>query len=206
MAIVALGISNHLANDTLMEMFEERKRVFVDVLKWDIPVLAGRFEVDQFDTAHAVYIIILDEAGRHCGSARLLPTYRPHILDSIFPELNGDEVDLEQSTMEITRFCLSRRLSAGERRVTRNMLVSSFAEYALLNGVKSYVGVAETTWFQQIISFGWDCMPLSLPRRYGKQTLVSFKIHIETDTIEKLRSSGIYTKTKLSLLPSRDAA
>jgi len=33
----------------LRAMFSERKRVFVDLLGWDIPVLDGRFEIDQFE-------------------------------------------------------------------------------------------------------------------------------------------------------------
>ena len=44
----------------LRAMFAARKRVFVDLLKWDVPVLAGRFEIDQFDDEHARYIILLD--------------------------------------------------------------------------------------------------------------------------------------------------
>lgn len=64
----------------LRAMFEARKRVFVDLLKWQVPVLAGRFEIDQFDTASAEYLILTDEAGAHRASARLLRTEGSHIL------------------------------------------------------------------------------------------------------------------------------
>ena len=37
----------------LRTMFEARKRVFVDLLKWDVPVLEGAYEIDQFDTREA---------------------------------------------------------------------------------------------------------------------------------------------------------
>jgi len=40
-------------NDVLRAMFAARKEVFVDLLKWDLPVLDGRFEIDQFDTPAA---------------------------------------------------------------------------------------------------------------------------------------------------------
>lgn len=205
MVIVGNGTSHAIADGTLRTMFEERKRVFVDLLKWDIPVLADRYEVDQFDTPHAVYILVTDDMRRHCGSARLLPTNRPHILDTIFPEL-CDEVTVGSTIMEITRFCLSRHLSACERRLTRNRLVSAFAEYALLHGITTYIGVAEMRWFQQILAFGWECLPLSPPKRSGSTTLVSFKINITTQTIDQLRASGIYTPVKLNHLPIQDAA
>src|SRR3546814_5070352 len=62
-----------LAEDAVLAaMFEARKRVFVDLLGWDVPVLAGRFEVDQFDDVHARYLVLTDRQGSHLGSARLL--------------------------------------------------------------------------------------------------------------------------------------
>ena len=64
------GPSRDLA---LRAMFEARKQVFVDLLKWDVPVLGGRFEVDQFDDEHAAYLVLSDDEGRHLASARLLP-------------------------------------------------------------------------------------------------------------------------------------
>ncbi len=63
----------------MRSMFAARKAVFVDLLKWDVPVLDGQFEVDQFDNEHAQYVVLADADGRHLGSARLLPTERPHI-------------------------------------------------------------------------------------------------------------------------------
>ncbi len=37
-------------NAALRAMFAARKQVFIDKLQWDLPVLDGRFELDQFDT------------------------------------------------------------------------------------------------------------------------------------------------------------
>lgn len=51
----------------LAAMFEARKRVFVDLLGWDVPVLAGRFEMDQFDDSQACYLVLTDGAGEHLG-------------------------------------------------------------------------------------------------------------------------------------------
>ena len=80
-----------LEGHVLRGMFEARKRVFVDLLGWDVPVIDGRYEVDQFDDHHATYLVVTDDAGEHRASARLLPTTRPHILDSFFGALcEGD--------------------------------------------------------------------------------------------------------------------
>ena len=60
----------------LLHMFEERKVVFVDLLKWGLAITDGRFEIDQFDDENAVYLLSSHEDGSHLGSLRLLRTDR----------------------------------------------------------------------------------------------------------------------------------
>ena len=176
----------------LQAMFEARKQVFVDLLKWEVPVLDGRYEIDQFDDEHAVYLIVADRAGKHLGSARLLPTSRPHILDSLFPCLCAGEPPRSADCFEITRFCLGRNQSARERLETRNRLVSAIAHYALENGIGTYTGVAELAWLQQILAFGWRCRPLGLPQVIGGRTLGALRIDIDHDTPALLAANGIF--------------
>src|SRR3546814_20074109 len=97
----------------LRSMFEARKRVFIDLLKWDIPALAGRFEFDHFDDVDATYLIVTDADDEHLASARLLLTTPPALLDSLFPELVAGPVPQGAAVLDITRFCLSP--GSGER-------------------------------------------------------------------------------------------
>ena len=177
---------------TLKAMFEDRKSVFVDLLKWDVPVLDGCFEIDQFDDSHATYIIIADEDGDHLGSARLLPTTRPHILGSLFARLCAAPPPAGPQVLEITRFCLSRRQNAAARRRTRNQLVTALAWHALENGIKTFTGVAELGWLQQILAFGWDCRPLGVPARLECGMIGALAIEIRPDTPELLAANGIW--------------
>ena len=181
----------------LRAMFESRKQVFVDLLKWDVPVLEGRYEVDQFDNEHAVYLIVAGAAGEHLGSARLLPTMRPHILDSLFPILCAAEPPRSPDCFEITRFCLGRNQNARERLETRNRLVSALAQYALENGIPTYTGVAELAWLQQILAFGWRCRPLGLPRVIGGRTLGALRIDIDAETPALLAANDIFRPASL---------
>jgi acyl-homoserine lactone synthase len=176
----------------LRNMFEARKRVFVDLLKWDVPVIEGRYEIDQFDDEHAIYLIVADAEGRHLASARLLKTLRPHILDSLFPLLCADAPPRSADTLEITRFCLDDRQSAPQRRAARDQLVFALADHALANGVRAYTGVAELAWLQQILAFGWRCRPLGLPVRIAMQTLGALQIDISEETPALLAANGIY--------------
>jgi N-acyl-L-homoserine lactone synthetase len=99
----------------LRSMFEARKRVFIDLLKWDLPALAGRYELDQFDNEDAIYLIVATEEGDHLASARLLLTTRPALLDTLFPGLVEGEVPQGPDVLEITRFCLSPGIGREQR-------------------------------------------------------------------------------------------
>lgn len=176
----------------LRAMFEARKAVFVDLLKWDVPVLGGTWELDQFDDDDARYIVLTDAQGRHLGSTRLLKTTQPHILDTLFPDLCEEAVPSGPDVFEITRFCLDRNLRASERREVRNRLVTALAEHALDAGIRRYTGVAEMAWFQQILSFGWRCMPLGLPRMRDRTMLAAIEIQIDADTPRMLTEAGIW--------------
>jgi acyl-homoserine lactone synthase len=182
-----------LRDHALRGMFQARKRVFVDLLKWDVPVLDGRYEVDQFDDAHALYLIVTDRNGHHLGSARLLKTERPHILDTLFPQLCAGEVPIGSRVLEITRFCLSRGETAGARLLVRNRLVTALVAHALARGVTTYTGVAELGWLQQILAFGWSCRPLGLPRQIGASLLGALRIDIDETTPALLARTGVWT-------------
>lgn len=206
MVIVAEAVPVPLRLPALRDMFEARKRVFVDLLKWDVPVLEHRYELDQYDDEHAIYLIVPDAAGGHAGSARLLPTVRPHILGNLFPGLCAAEPPSGRDVLEITRFCLDRRLSARDRLVTRNRLVSALVDHALDNGIKAYCGVAEIGWLQQILAFGWRCRPLGLPRMFDRRMLGALRIDISDETPALLEASGIYRPALLRRLATVAAA
>lgn len=186
------------ASDAAMRaMFEARKRVFVDLLGWDLPVLADRFEIDQFDDQHARYLILADADQNHLASARLLPTTGPHILGDLFPDLCDAPPPASPTTWEITRFCLDRSLRAPERRRWRDALVTALAHYALEHGITTYVGVAEQGWLDQVLQFGWHAELLGRPRTIGKMTLGALRIDITTETPALLAATGIHAPAEL---------
>lgn len=187
-------------DDVLRSMFAARKSVFVDLLKWDVPVIDDAYEVDQFDDAHATYLVLADQNGAHLGSARLLPTMRPHILDSFFAELCDGAPPRGPDIREITRFCLDRRLTARQRRSVRNTLVGAIADHALANGISLYSAIAEVGWMQQILSFGWRCQPLGLPRQIDGAMLGALRIEISQETPALLAAAGVIADAQLSQL------
>ncbi|MDF8333689.1 acyl-homoserine-lactone synthase [Novosphingobium cyanobacteriorum] len=171
-------------------MFAARKAVFVDILGWDVPVLDGQYEIDQFDTPKARYLI-LSNKGEHLASARLLLTTEPGILSGLFPMLCAGPCPQGPDVFEVTRFCLDRRLHARERRDVRDALVTGLVSYALNAGISAYCAVAEAAWYDQIVRFGWSCQPLGQPVRIGTQDLVAMLIDIDPRTPHLLKLGGI---------------
>ena len=200
-----INATDRPAEETVLRaMFAARKSVFVDLLKWDLPVIDGRYEVDQFDDTHATYLILADRAGAHLGSARLLPTVRPHLLGDLFPFLCEGAPPRDGSILEITRFCLDRRLKAAERRAVRDTLVTQLVDHALAHGITAYTAIAEMGWFQQILAFGWRCLPLGMPQLAGGSMLAALRIDIDDDTPARLAAAGIVAPPLA--LPQRAAA
>jgi N-acyl-L-homoserine lactone synthetase len=70
--------------------------------------------------------------------------------------------------------------------------VTAIAWHALENGIRTYTGVAELAWLQQILAFGWDCRPLGVPARFECGTLGALAIEIRSDTPERLAANGIW--------------
>lgn len=182
------------AKDALLaQMYQERKRVFIDLLRWDLPALDGRYEIDQFDTPDTIYLIIAGTDGTHLGSLRLLPTTRPHVLGSMFPFLCEEGPPESADIWEISRLCLSRGIRAAERREVRDKLATAAALFALEKGIKAYCCVADMPWLSQLLSFGWRCEPLGLPQQLPCGMLGALKIHITHETPALMREAGVWS-------------
>ncbi|HMI20856.1 MAG TPA: acyl-homoserine-lactone synthase [Sphingomonas sp.] len=190
----------------LRGMFEARRRVFVDLLGWKVPVIDGRYEVDQYDTHHCTYLVLTDAAGHHLASARLLPTERPHILDSLYPHLCDGAAPKGPDIFEITRFCLERDLQTHDRRRARDTLVCALANHALERGIRAYSAIAERRWVEQIRGFGWRTKMLGPERREGSRLLAALSIAIDHDTPRRLRAAGLAPDEMLGGTRERAAA
>lgn len=177
----------------LSQMYQERKRVFIDLLGWDLPALDGRYEIDQFDTPSTIYLIIAGTDGTHLGSLRLLPTTQPHVLGSVFPFLCEGGAPKAPDVWEISRLCLSRGIRAAERRQVRDRLATALTLFALEKGIRAYSCVADMPWLSQLLSFGWRCEPLGLPQQLPCGMLGALKIHIAEETPALLQNAGIWS-------------
>ncbi|QDC37237.1 acyl-homoserine-lactone synthase [Sphingobium fuliginis] len=194
-----------LDDATCASMFTDRKRLFVDLLDWDVPVLDGRFEIDAYDGPSATYLVATDEDGHHIGSMRLLPTEGPHILGDLFAGLCHDPVPRGACIFEITRLCLPTRLGAAQRLAVRNRLISAMVDHAHDHGIVAFTGVVSESFRSQVLAMGWRCAALGVPQPVAAQRLGAFRIDLDAGTRAALTLIGIYTPdTRRS--PARQAA
>jgi acyl-homoserine lactone synthase len=187
------GLSDGDHARRLETMLVDRKRLFVDLLGWDVPVVDGRFEMDRFDGAHACYLVACDEAGDHIGSMRLLPTVRPHLLDTLFAELCDGDIPRGPAVFEITRLCLPQRLGAAKRLRVRNLLISAMVDHALGSGIGVLTGVVQADFRVAVLAMGWACAPLGPVCMIGRRPLGAFRLEIANETPALLGAAGIYS-------------
>lgn len=205
-------IQHHLAvdNQSLLEgMFADRKRLFVDLFGWDVPVVAGKFEIDQFDKDAAVYLVVASPDGDHEASMRLMPSNRSHMLAEIFPHLCPGGVPVGPDIWESSRLCLPQRHGAARRKELRNILISAMVDFALANRVATMTGLIPEGFRKEVLSMGWQAEPLGPAVCMAGGPVGAFAIHIRPDTPARLRWTGVYvgSETMIDAAPdSRDAA
>lgn len=199
------GCSDRHFRGPLEAMFEDRKRLFVDLLGWDLSVEQGRWEIDRFDVDDALYLIGLDQTGDHIGSLRLLPSAQPHILSTLFSDLCPDGVPTGPTTYEVTRLCLPVRHSTAERLRIRNALITAMVDHALDVGITRLTGVVEAGFLAQILRMGWRCTTPGPSCRFGGGALGAFIAEIDADTPALLAANGIYVASPDRLVLSQEA-
>lgn len=194
--ILTIENASHAAHrHALNGMFADRKTLFVDLFGWDIPVVDGRFEIDQFDDEQTVYLVAVDEGGGHEASLRLLPTERPHMLDTLFRELCPFGVPSGPTVWESTRLCLPQRHGASRRRDLRNSLISAMVDFALERGIDRYTGVLPDPFRKEVLAMGWLAEPLGPAVRMRGGPIGAFSVHISPETPERLRWTGVYDRS-----------
>lgn len=163
-------------------MFEARKRLFVDLLDWDLETIDGRLEIDRFDDAFATYVIVTDNARRHLASLRLLPSTRPHLLGSMFERLCRDGVPTGPDIFEITRLCLPPTEPKTERRRLRDGLIHAMVVHGLEHGIRQFTGVVTARFRERILAMGWDGEALGSAIDMGGGRLGAFRVTIDEAT------------------------
>ena len=171
----------------LEAMHRDRKKIFVDALKWDVPVVDGQYEIDQFDTDDAIYLVALaPQTQRHLGSVRLLPTTGPHLLSEVFSSLCDKGVPVGDDIYEITRLCTAPARDIEPKQIRRR-LATAMCEFGLLYGINQYTCVTHIQYLTHLLAVGWECEPLGEPKQIGPDVVGALSIKITPATLQLFR-------------------
>jgi acyl-homoserine lactone synthase len=186
--------NKHLYHHAFDGMYRDRKRVFVDWLKWKVPVVNGIYEIDQFDTDDAIYLIELDpKSQKHLASIRLLPTTKPNLLGEVFPSLCNATPPQATDTWELTRFCVTPDVPKDDVKRLMNLMWTSVVEFAGANDIAHYSCVTHMALLSVILSTGWDTEPLGIPQTFDGGLIGAVMFHIKPDTLSEARRRFGYT-------------
>jgi len=99
----------------LDQMFRLRKKVFADILGWNVPVI-GPFERDSYDSLCPAYLVWCDETRtRLYGGMRLMPTTGPTLLYDVFRATFPQAANLvAPGIWEGTRMCIDEEAIADD--------------------------------------------------------------------------------------------
>lgn len=97
----------HEQQELLTLCFKLRKKIFSDLLNWDVPV-SGDIEKDIYDDADASYLVwVSNDRKTLYGMVRLMPTTGPTLLHDIFHATHSRNPKLAQAGVwEGTRMCI----------------------------------------------------------------------------------------------------
>ncbi|SEJ92028.1 acyl-homoserine lactone synthase [Sphingobium sp. AP50] len=189
------GVSARVPDALMADMYRDRKRVFIDLLGWDLPTLDDKYEIDQFDGPNTIYLIVGRPDGTHLGSMRLLPTNRPTIIGDFFHHLCDVGAPRSPAVWELSRLCLSPRIRAAERRGVRNRLLTSAVQFALQNTISAFCCVTHAWYMPEVMAYGWQCKAMGLPQMDPGGMVGALEIAINEETPLLMAQAGTWDET-----------
>lgn len=166
------GLERHFRPQALAPMFQLRKRVFHDMLGWDVTV-RGDIEIDQYDDINPIYVLSYTPGTRHLrGALRLLPTLGPNMLDDTFPVLLGERQAIRKPDVwESSRFCIDPDISqdraSNQVTVAAAELMCAVGELGLASGISEIVTVTDIFLERMFRRMGCPGGRIGDPRKIG---------------------------------------
>ena len=194
----------------LDQMFRLRKKVFADILGWNVPVI-GPFERDSYDSLCPAYLVWCDETRtRLYGGMRLMPTTGPTLLYDVFRATFPQAANLvAPGIWEGTRMCIDEEaISADFPDVDAgrafSMLLLALCECALDHGIHTMISNYEPHLKRVYKRAGAEVEELGRADGYGKYPVCCGAFEVSEHVLTRMRASlGIDTPLYTRYVPTR---
>lgn len=178
--------------DEIDEMHQLRRRVFHELLQWDVNV-EGDWEIDEYDEMNPVYVLSYDANGRLRGSLRLLPTLGPNMLDDTFPILLGETPVIRSAAIwESSRFCIEPDISqdraSNQVTIAAAELMCGVGELAIASGLTHIVTVTDVFLERMFKRMGCPGERIGPPQRIGSVNAVAIAWKVENALLDRMKA------------------
>lgn len=186
------GRDRHAHTEALHAMFHLRKRVFHDLLGWEVQV-KDDIEIDGYDEANPIYVLSYTPGTRHLrGALRLLPTLGPNMLDDTFPILLGNRPPIRGAAIwESSRFCIDPDMSqdrtSNQVTVAAAELMCAVGEIGLAHGVEQIVTVTDVFLERMFRRMGCPGIRIADPQKIGKVHAVAVGWNVDQNLLSTMK-------------------
>lgn len=191
--ITLLNKSSANYHDLADPMFSLRHAVFKQRLGWSVNTTNNK-EFDEYDDEKEASYVIVTEQGQNevLGCMRLLPTTGPYMLKNTFPEIAKDFLLPEQKDIwEISRFAVQDKSQNNENKFgfgeTTKHLAAGMCDFAIRNGIKSYVGLTTPHVERLIRNLGLTCNRLGKVEKIEDLKVVTIEIIMDEKGIQTVK-------------------
>ncbi|MFA7414728.1 MAG: acyl-homoserine-lactone synthase [Rhizobium sp.] len=186
------GANRERHSAEMAEMFTLRKRVFHDLLKWDVKI-KGDWEIDDYDDANPVYVLSYSpHTNRLRGALRLLPTLGPNMLDDTFPILLGDNPQIRSAAIwESSRFCIEPEISqdraSNQVTIAAAELMCGVGELGIASGISHIVTVTDVFLERMFRRMGCPGERIAEPQKIGSVYAVAIAWEVTQDLLDRMK-------------------
>lgn len=186
------GANRNEYPEEIAAMHRLRKRVFHDLLKWDVTV-RNDWEVDHYDDSNPIYVMSYSPDGQLRGSLRLLPTLGPNMLDDTFPILLGGRTEIRSAEIwESSRFCIEPEISqdraSNQVTIAAAELMCGVGEIGLASGLSHIVTVTDVFLERMFRRMGCPGERIAEPHKIGSVHAVAVAWEVTPDLLARMKA------------------
>jgi acyl-homoserine lactone synthase len=181
--------NRHMYEDALREHHRIRHQIYIEERSWRGLQCRDGMEFDDFDTTFMTYALAMD-GERVVGGARLFPTLRPHMLETVCPQLADVKgIPRGPSIYEWTRlFIIPSHRDGRYGGAVSGRIFCGCIEYCLREGIDQLSLVFEGWWLPRIQSWGWKLTPLGLPGLIDGEWWIAALVDVNEHMLAATRS------------------
>jgi len=187
--IFVVNAENHrVFQADLVEMFRQRKAVFVDGVGFEIPVI-GDMEIDAYDRGDTLYLLAKDRPdGRLLASVRLLTTKGPHLMCELFDAADREWMPGGATVWEASRFCTAPGVrDQGRRHALLWEIICGVIETGLLYGIDEVIFTASRALLPLALHCGWHVRTVDPGLRDPNDEVTALAATITTAGLRRVR-------------------